>query len=695
MTVYSEENKVRYIGNGVSVDYMVTFPFMANDDGTAQLGVYLGDSDVPLKENTDYTVSGANTSEGGIVTFMTAPAKDQEIAIIRQVPNVQTVIFKNEDKFPAVIYENALDKLTMQIQEIKEAQTRAILLPPTSDEKPLDVRDDLLKARDEAVSNATAAAASATAAQQSAESAEAAKEAASTSALEAEKSKQDLLSDEGFQIVAADLAGENKIGYVAENLDSVASNVDKASEAAAAAGEAAATAVAAAENAQNTIDTAIDGAMTQIKEAETTSISVFNQNAQTQTEAFNANAAAANEESAENAEKSRIWAEGEQAEVENIGGELSSRGYADFAAAIANTPEDVPLDQSEIIAMDIIKGPKGDKGDKGDPGEPGKDGIQGDLNNPFFFGMSKYFESEPNNASWLVSNGAFHSGTIYKSFYEWLLKILNGTENVDGVSVKASTEVYGDYDYVVNTTDTTFRLPIYDGSETIISNKYSSLELGESDKSYTAPANGVVAVTQTNNAEGYCNVYAGNRGVMNYVSGSSSANKTTKVNFSVKRDESFKYGYSGRNADATSNSFKFYYAQGNGSLYFYVGETIQDANVIAAGEVLNDVATLKGYDYVVESYDDGANWYRIYKSGWIEQGGAVSTVATSNTVTYLKPFKNYPYVSLTRYSTYSGAISMASYWINGFTARSSTTFTFGADPGNSSFILWYACGQGE
>lgn len=426
--------------------------------------------------------------------------------------------------------------------------------------------------------------------------------------------------------------------------------------------------------------------------------SEFEQLAQTQTEAFNANAAAANEESAGNAEKSRIWAEGEQAEVENIGGELSSRGYADFAAAIANTPEDVPLDQSEIIAMDIIKGPKGDKGDKGDPGdpgEPGKDGIQGDLNNPFFFGMSKYFESEPNNASWLVSNGAFHSGTIYKSFYEWLLKILNGTENVDGVSVKASTEVYGDYDYVVNTTDTTFRLPIYDGSETIISNKYSSLELGKSDKSYTAPANGVVAVAQTNNAEGYCNVYAGNRGVMNYVSGSSSANKTTKVNFSVKRDESFKYGYSGRNADATTNSFKFYYAQGNGSLYFYVGETIQDANVIAAGEVLNDVATLKGYDYVVESYDDGTNWYRIYKSGWIEQGGAVSEVATSNTVTYLKPFKNYPYVSLTRYSTYSGAISTASYWINGFTARSSTTFTFGADPGNSSFILWYACGQGE
>lgn len=43
------------------------------------------------------------------------------------------------------------------------------------------------------------------------------------------------------------------------------------------------------------------------------------------------------------------------------------------------------------------------------------------------------------------------------------------------------------------------------------------------------------------------------------------------------------------------------------------------------------------YDYVVETYNDGTNWYRVYKSGWVEQGG-YSTGATTKTITFLKPF---------------------------------------------------------
>lgn len=63
------------------------------------------------------------------------------------------------------------------------------------------------------------------------------------------------------------------------------------------------------------------------------------------------------------AEDSRVWATGEDAEVEEIAPgeeEHSSRGYADLAMAIANTPEDVPVDTSKLLALQIIKGPKGD-----------------------------------------------------------------------------------------------------------------------------------------------------------------------------------------------------------------------------------------------------------------------------------------------------------------------------------------------
>ena len=79
-------------------------------------------------------------------------------------------------------------------------------------------------------------------------------------------------------------------------------------------------------------------------------------------------------------EDSRVWATGEDAEVEEIAPgeeEHSSRGYADLAMAIANAPEDVPVDTSKLLALQIIKGPKGDKGDRGDKGDKGEKGDKG------------------------------------------------------------------------------------------------------------------------------------------------------------------------------------------------------------------------------------------------------------------------------------------------------------------------------
>lgn len=204
-----------------------------------------------------------------------------------------------------------------------------------------------------------------------------------------------------------------------------------------------------------------------------------------------------------------------------------------------------------------------------------------ELNNPFFLGMSQYFESEPNNASWLISNGTFHSGATYVSFYEWLLKIYNGTETVEGVSVKASTDTYDDYDYVINTADATFRLPLLDGSESVLSDKYDDLTLDASGTEYTAPANGWYTIRNDSTNNGYC-------AVENITTGLSAASQSVINCLTVycNKGDTIKVAY-------TANVFyffRFFYAQGNGSLYFYVGETIQDANVIAASQVLTTIA---------------------------------------------------------------------------------------------------------
>lgn len=91
--------------------------------------------------------------------------------------------------------------------------------------------------------------------------------------------------------------------------------------------------------------------------------------AQEKTEEFEQTAITATEQAVGSAERSRIWAEGEQAEVQGLGGELSSMGAADLAYAIANAPEDTPIDASGLFAMNVVKGEKGDKGDKGEDGK--------------------------------------------------------------------------------------------------------------------------------------------------------------------------------------------------------------------------------------------------------------------------------------------------------------------------------------
>lgn len=72
-----------------------------------------------------------------------------------------------------------------------------------------------------------------------------------------------------------------------------------------------------------------------------------------------------NQSGAGSSEISKIWATGEDEEVDEIApgeGEHSSRVSADIAFMIANEEPDVPIEESKLKAADIIRGPKGDTG---------------------------------------------------------------------------------------------------------------------------------------------------------------------------------------------------------------------------------------------------------------------------------------------------------------------------------------------
>lgn len=145
----------------------------------------------------------------------------------------------------------------------------------------------------------------------------------------------------------------------------------------------------------------------------------------------------------------------------------------------------------------------------------------------------------------------------------------------------------------------------------------------------------------------------------------------------------------------------YYIKQGRGgelSLYYIENNVTKGLFLIAdetrrpyyydgtKGYRLLTTADLQNLDYVVESYNDGTNWYRKYKSGWLEQGG----VATSNNVTLLKPMANANY-SVYMSQSYNGEGSSA------YAAqphnRTTTSFSYFQYQGYFN-AFWYVCGKG-
>jgi hypothetical protein len=230
-----------------------------------------------------------------------------------------------------------------------------------------------------------------------------------------------------------------------------------------------------------------------------------------------------------------------------------------------------------------------------------------EINNPFFFGQSMYFENDPYNASWLASNGQYNASSLYPDFWTQLTGVeLNGSLNVGdtieiggktyvkrGLPVELSTDTYTDYDFVINTGDSTFRLPLLNG-------------------------------------------------------------------------------------------------EGNGTLYYYVGDTVQDASLINAGAVLSDIADLKAHT-TVDTWRsaDGSSWYRKYSDGFIEQGGFTS--GRGQTITFLNPFTVKPVVSF----AYNTNTVSQNYNYVPLLDVSTTKIVVGnatVQQDNVTSWCWYACG---
>jgi hypothetical protein len=161
-------------GNGVTTVFPFTFKvFTATDI----LVTYLDALDVEsvLVLSTNYTVTlnaDQNTSPGGSVTLLAAPATGTYITLTSQVTNTQTLALTNSGGFYPQSINDALDRTVIQVQQIAEVVTRCITVAVSSTQTTAQLLASIFTAQTVSVASASSASASAASAANSATAAE-------------------------------------------------------------------------------------------------------------------------------------------------------------------------------------------------------------------------------------------------------------------------------------------------------------------------------------------------------------------------------------------------------------------------------------------------------------------------------------------------------------------------------------------
>ena len=118
MTVASTLNRKTYAGNGVTVAF-ATSPvvFYEDEDLVVNVTVDATGATEELVLGDDYSVTGGNGS-AGTVTLLVTPATGETVVIRRVLDTVQEFDPENNDVSDADALEQALDKLTMMVQQL-------------------------------------------------------------------------------------------------------------------------------------------------------------------------------------------------------------------------------------------------------------------------------------------------------------------------------------------------------------------------------------------------------------------------------------------------------------------------------------------------------------------------------------------------------------------------------------------------
>lgn len=155
MTISSTTRKAGpYIGNGTASVFPFAFKvFQASDVEVVRLNVSTN-VETTLALTTDYTVSlnqDQDSNPGGSITLVAgALATGFNLVITSDVENLQPTDLTNQGGFYPDVINDALDRATIQIQQLQEGLDRAALLPITSSADAASLVADIVRLADSA-----------------------------------------------------------------------------------------------------------------------------------------------------------------------------------------------------------------------------------------------------------------------------------------------------------------------------------------------------------------------------------------------------------------------------------------------------------------------------------------------------------------------------------------------------------------
>ena len=167
MSISSTNRKAGpYTGNGVTTALPFSFKvFSAADVLVVRTDLAGAESDLAL--TTQYTVSlnaDQDSNPGGTINLVTPAATDYLTTITSQVADLQPLTLTNAGGFYPKVINDALDRLTIMVQQIAEQVSRAVKVGISAATSPDQLLAAIYAAVSSAVSSASSAGSSATAA---------------------------------------------------------------------------------------------------------------------------------------------------------------------------------------------------------------------------------------------------------------------------------------------------------------------------------------------------------------------------------------------------------------------------------------------------------------------------------------------------------------------------------------------------